>query len=97
MPSNCLSVYNVHNFSAPSISTNSIPRTEGLNSIKGFQHSMIPTINISIKKNGNYSNIIAVNKYESTYSNVGGINAPKKVICIGTDGIRRPQLVKVYI
>ena len=25
---------------------------------------------------------------------VGGINAPKKISCIGTDGITRPQLLK---
>jgi hypothetical protein len=52
-------------------------------------------VTIDIKKNGNYRKIISVKKYESTYSNVGGINAPKKIICIGTDGIERPQLVKV--
>jgi len=23
------------------------------------------------------------------------VNAPKKVVCVGTDGIERPQLVKV--
>ena len=25
---------------------------------------------------------------------VGGVNAPKKIGCIGTDGVYRPQLVK---
>ncbi|OXU25092.1 hypothetical protein TSAR_000011 [Trichomalopsis sarcophagae] len=71
-----------------------IPRNQALNNIKDFQHSIIPSITISIKKNGKYNNIVSVRKYESSFGNVGGINAPKKIICTGTDGIARPQLVK---
>lgn len=52
---------------------------------------------MSVRQNGNYENIIGIQKYKNTYVNVGGINAPKKVECIGTDGITRIQLVKVII
>ena len=33
-------------------------------------------------------------KFETVYQMVGGINAPKKIKCIGTDGKTRPQLLK---
>lgn len=55
----------------------------------------MPTLAIDVNKNGKYKNIISVRKYEGVYNNVGGINAPKKIVCTGTDGIERPQLVKV--
>lgn len=34
-------------------------------------------------------------KWKSSYGICGGINAPKIIECIGTDGIVRKQLVKV--
>ncbi|XP_011494720.1 PREDICTED: serine-protein kinase ATM [Ceratosolen solmsi marchali] len=76
------------------ISKISIPKNVTLHDIRDFEHSIIPTVIIDVKKNGNYRNIISVKKYESMYSNVGGINAPKRIICIGTDGVERRQLVK---
>jgi hypothetical protein len=41
------------------------------------------------------SYFLGIYKYVETFSLVGGVNAPKKVGCVGTDGIERPQLVKV--
>jgi hypothetical protein len=38
---------------------------------------------------------LGIYKYTNTFSLVGGVNLPKKVGCVGTDGIERPQLVKV--
>lgn len=32
--------------------------------------------------------------FDKTFHNVGGINAPKRIQCLGTDGRYRPQLVK---
>ena len=39
--------------------------------------------------------VTGVHKYSESFSLVGGINAPKKISCFGTDGIERPELVKV--
>lgn len=38
---------------------------------------------------------LGIYRYVDTFSLVGGVNAPKKIGCIGTDGIERPQLIKV--
>ena len=35
-----------------------------------------------------------IERFSSTYSMVGGVNAPKKLTCTGTDGKVRLQLVK---
>ena len=35
-----------------------------------------------------------IQKFEPSFKFVGGINAPKKTECLGTDGIRRAQIVK---
>jgi len=32
--------------------------------------------------------------YQDTCEFVGGVNAPKKIICVGTDGMQRRQLIK---
>jgi hypothetical protein len=38
---------------------------------------------------------LGIYRYVDTFSLVGGVNAPKKIGCVGTDGIERPQLIKV--
>ena len=35
-----------------------------------------------------------IQKFEPSFKFVGGINAPKKTECLGTDGIRRAQMLK---
>lgn len=47
-----------------------------------------------MKQSGNYNNVVGVKSYHETCEFVGGVNAPKKMICVGTDGIQRRQLVK---
>ncbi|XP_043476471.1 serine-protein kinase ATM-like [Leptopilina heterotoma] len=75
-------------------SSHVIPSNQAICNIKHLNNIAIPTITMSVRKNGNYENIIGIQKYKNTFVNVGGINAPKKVECIGTDGITRIQLVK---
>lgn len=42
-----------------------------------------------------YRKILAgILKWDHTVSLVGGINAPKKLLCLCSDGITRPQLLK---
>lgn len=71
-----------------------IPKTEKIKSIKNMQNVLIPTINLPVSQSRNYTNIIGIYEYESIFTSVGGVNEPKKIICKGTDGINRAQLVK---
>ena len=50
---------------------------------------------LSVQPNGNYDNIVGIREYKSHFVTVGGLNAPKRIECVGTDGISRRQLVKV--
>jgi phosphatidylinositol kinase/protein kinase (PI-3 family) len=37
---------------------------------------------------------VGISSFAPKFALVGGINAPKKIDCLGTDGRWRPQLVK---
>lgn len=43
---------------------------------------------------GRYQNITYVRKFEETFKLAGGINLPKIISCVGSDGVSRRQLVK---
>ena len=49
-----------------------------------------------VRRDANYgaSSFAGIAGYETEYSTVGGITAPKKIKCRGTDGKLWPQLVK---
>ena len=56
---------------------------------------------LRVRRDGNYdtaarssSSFVGIAGYETEFSTVGGITAPKKIKCRGTDGRQWPQLVK---
>ena len=52
---------------------------------------------LRVRRDANYgtaSSFAGIAGYETEYSTVGGITAPKKIKCRGTDGKLWPQLVK---
>ncbi|GLV35047.1 telomere fusion [Carabus blaptoides fortunei] len=71
-----------------------VPRNEPINSIKRFDDVLVPTITIDVKKNCNYDNIIGIREFSNSFTAMQGVNAPKKITCLGTDGVTRNQLVK---
>lgn len=62
--------------------------------IKNLNNVLLPTLNLLVRPSGNYDNVVGVRTYEETCEFVGGVTAPKKIICIGTDGMQHRQLVK---
>ncbi|KAF7998580.1 hypothetical protein HCN44_010988 [Aphidius gifuensis] len=72
-----------------------IPLTFKIHKIRSYENSMVSSMTLDVKSNGNYNNIICVDKYIDSFESLGGVNAPKKIICIGSDGLRRYQVVKV--
>ncbi|KAG7199579.1 hypothetical protein KM043_014186 [Ampulex compressa] len=71
-----------------------IPQGQNILKIRNFENVLVPTITINVRPSAIYDNIVGVAKYVASYQIVGGINAPKKLTCIGTDGSYRYQLVK---
>ena len=55
---------------------------------------MIFTV-LQIDPSCQYENIISVSKFEPKFNLCGGINLPKILLCVGSDGIKRRQLIKV--
>ncbi|XP_057314212.1 serine-protein kinase ATM-like isoform X3 [Hydractinia symbiolongicarpus] len=54
----------------------------------------IPTLELKIDPLCKYSSIIYITKFDSTFNHAGGINLPKIISCLGSDGKWRKQLVK---
>lgn len=71
-----------------------VPRNEPIKAIRNFDNVLLPTINLAVRKNCVYNGIVGVQQFSVNFSLVGGINAPKRIVCCGTDGIQRTQLVK---
>lgn len=44
---------------------------------------------------GRYEDLVTVSAFVPHYHLAGGVNLPKIIDCVGSDGIRRKQLVKV--
>jgi len=49
-----------------------------------------------VRPDGNYTqeSFVGIAEFAPDFALVGGINAPKKIKCLGTDGRWRAQLVK---
>lgn len=62
--------------------------------IKCYYTIPVPSLNIPYDKNCAYENIIGIHKFKNAFYHVGGINLPKRITCIGSDGIGRSLLVK---
>ncbi|KAF2888503.1 hypothetical protein ILUMI_17670, partial [Ignelater luminosus] len=71
-----------------------IPSSCLITKIKNLDNVLLPTHTLPIKKNCDYSYIVGIHSFDKNFANVGGLNAPKRITCLGTDGLNRIQLVK---
>lgn len=53
-----------------------------------------PTDTLPVRPDRDYASYPGIARFEPSYRLVGGVNAPKKTACLGTDGIMRDQLIK---
>ncbi|RZF43814.1 hypothetical protein LSTR_LSTR006355 [Laodelphax striatellus] len=72
-----------------------IPQSAPIMQCKNLSNVLLTTITIPYNKSGKYDTIVGIHKFKNYYEFVGGVNAPKKLECTGTDGIIRKQLVKL--
>lgn len=54
-----------------------------------------PELSHQVDPSGCYDNLVTVRSFVPHYSLVGGVNLPKIIDCVGSDGRSRRQLVKV--
>ncbi|XP_046801392.1 serine/threonine-protein kinase ATM isoform X1 [Lucilia cuprina] len=73
--------------------TNSTTLSDKLRKQKSLDAIHCPTIDLPIQIDLKYT-ITSIIKWDHKVSLVGGINAPKKLLCLCSDGKTRPQLLK---
>lgn len=67
---------------------------EPLLKLKKLNKIHCPTVKLNVSPSGNYGDIVGVSEYSKELMLPGGINAPKRIACIGTDGKKYLQLLK---
>ncbi|XP_050307938.1 serine-protein kinase ATM isoform X2 [Anthonomus grandis grandis] len=71
-----------------------IPSKLKIHKIKDYSDILVPTISLPVSKTNDYNHIIGISKFSNKYKTVGGINAPKRIECLCTNGKSHYQLVK---
>lgn len=71
-----------------------IPESEPLYNISNLKKIHVPTKDLEIAKNGDYSSITSIVSFKQTFTTAGGVNLPKIVSCEGSDNLSYRQLVK---
>ena len=57
----------------------------------------VPTSEVPVDRSCSYKEILTISRFEPFFRLAGGVNLPKIVTCVGSDGKRRKQLVKVCV
>ncbi|XP_070761541.1 serine-protein kinase ATM isoform X3 [Enoplosus armatus] len=71
-----------------------IPADQPIMQIKDLDEVVIPTMEIKVDPSGCYDNLVTIRSFMPQYQLAGGVNLPKIIDCVGSDGKSRRQLVK---
>uniref|UniRef100_M4AR83 Serine-protein kinase ATM n=1 Tax=Xiphophorus maculatus TaxID=8083 RepID=M4AR83_XIPMA len=72
-----------------------IPADQPIMQLKDLDEVAIPTMEIKqVDPTGCYENLVTVRSFMPQYHLAGGVNLPKIIDCVGSDGKSRRQLVK---
>ncbi|KAG7478644.1 serine-protein kinase ATM [Solea senegalensis] len=71
-----------------------IPADQPIMQIKDLDEVVIPTMEIKVDPTGCYDTLVTIRSFMPQYRLAGGVNLPKIIDCVGSDGKSRRQLVK---
>ncbi|TSP46813.1 Serine-protein kinase ATM [Bagarius yarrelli] len=71
-----------------------IPADQPIMLIKDLEDVVIPTMEIKVDPSGKYEDLVSVRYFKPYFHLAGGVNLPKILDCVGSDGQSRRQLVK---
>ncbi|KAJ8257146.1 hypothetical protein COCON_G00192980 [Conger conger] len=71
-----------------------IPSDQPIMQIKDLDDIVIPTMEIKVVPSGQYDDLVTIRSFKPHYHLAGGVNLPKIIDCVGSDGKARRQLVK---
>ncbi|CAH3032263.1 unnamed protein product [Porites lobata] len=62
--------------------------------ISNLKEVPVPTLEVEVDPLCRYDDLVHVVRFDSKFCLAGGVNLPKIIFCIGSDGVKRRQLVK---
>ncbi|XP_054448480.1 serine-protein kinase ATM [Pteronotus mesoamericanus] len=71
-----------------------IPADQPITKLKNLEDVVVPTMEIKVDPTGVYGNLVTIQSFKAEFRLAGGINLPKIIDCVGSDGKERRQLVK---
>ncbi|XP_041351980.1 serine-protein kinase ATM-like isoform X2 [Gigantopelta aegis] len=71
-----------------------LPGSLMLTQLKNLDILAVPTVETKVDPSGKYDDIVSIQRFVGTFKLAGGINLPKILTIVGSDGIERRQLVK---
>nr|XP_058924229.1 serine-protein kinase ATM isoform X1 [Kogia breviceps] len=72
----------------------SIPADQPIIKLKNLEDVVVPTMEIKVDPTGEYGNLVTIRSFKAEFRLAGGLNLPKIIDCLGSDGKERRQLVK---
>ncbi|XP_053564522.1 serine-protein kinase ATM [Bombina bombina] len=71
-----------------------MPHDQPITKLNNLHDVVIPTMEIKVDPTGKYENLVTINYFKPEFRLAGGLNLPKIIDCVGSDGKERRQLVK---
>ncbi|XP_006899108.1 PREDICTED: serine-protein kinase ATM [Elephantulus edwardii] len=71
-----------------------IPTDQPITKLKNLEDVVVPTMEIKVDPTGEYGNLVTIQSFKAEFRLAGGLNLPKIIDCVGSDGKERRQLVK---
>ncbi|KAE8627562.1 hypothetical protein XENTR_v10007047 [Xenopus tropicalis] len=71
-----------------------IPSDQPITKLNKLHDVVIPTMEIKVDPSGKYENLVTIVSFKPEFRLAGGLNLPKIIDCVGSDGKERRQLVK---
>ncbi|CAI5773239.1 serine-protein kinase ATM isoform X1 [Podarcis lilfordi] len=71
-----------------------IPSDQPITKLKNLDDVVVPTMEIKVDPSGKYENLVTIRSFKPEFRLAGGLNLPKIIDCVGSDGKERRQLVK---
>ncbi|KAM5227129.1 serine-protein kinase ATM isoform 3-T8 [Hipposideros larvatus] len=71
-----------------------IPADQPITKLKNLEDVVVPTMEIKVDPTGEYGNLVTIQSFQAEFRLAGGVNLPKIIDCLGSDGKERRQLVK---
>ena len=74
-----------------------LPSNVALRNVRDLKLVCVPTADLQVDVTGKYNTVTYIHSFQPTFKLAGGINLPKIINCMGSDGEPYKQLVKVYL